>query len=116
MIRKYRILNGGKYFVENGSQIFLIFQAFSRYITDPSDEIVLWQSKEVSEESIAFPSTTDNSFTPKWVGKYSILIVKFNGECLKQDCVSFIYALIFERMKNGFVKSKPGNVWKHGRI
>ena len=37
------------------------------------------------------PPSTYNTFTPERNGKYSIAIVKFNGNFLKQDSVSFIH-------------------------
>ena len=45
----------------------------------------------MSEINIHPPSTTDNSFTSKRNAKYSIAIVKFNGNCLNQDNLSFIH-------------------------
>ena len=39
-------------------------------------------------------TTTDNSFTSKRNAKYSIAIVKFNGNCLNQDNLSFIHGNI----------------------
>ena len=35
----YSILNGGKYFVENGSQNYLVFQPFSWYLISKNGKI-----------------------------------------------------------------------------
>ena len=45
----------------------------------------------MSEKIITPSSTPENSFAPKWIGKYSIPLVKFNGNCLRQDSISFIH-------------------------
>ena len=45
----------------------------------------------MSEESLKNPSTPDNSFDPKGIVVYPLSKVKFNGNCLKQDIVSFLH-------------------------
>ena len=42
-------------------------------------------------ESIKNPPTSDNSFAPKLITDYSPHRVKFNGNCLRQDSVSFLH-------------------------
>ena len=44
----------------------------------------------MSKENIKNPSTPDNSFTPKWIDDYTLPEVKFNGNYLRQDSVSFL--------------------------
>ena len=44
----------------------------------------------MSDERIRNPSTSDNSFAPKWIFGYTLSKVKFNGNCLKQDSMSFL--------------------------
>ena len=39
----------------------------------------------MSEESITPPTTINNSFSPKQIGKYTISTLKLNENCLKQD-------------------------------
>ena len=95
LINNYSILNGGKYFGENGSENYLVFQPCFTYLTRTDDKIVLWQSKEMSEESIAPPSTTNYRFAAKRIGKYSISTIKFNGDCSKQNSMSFIHCIKF---------------------
>ena len=70
-------------------KLFSISTIF-RYLTTLGDKIVLWQSKEISEDNIAPPSTTNYRFAAKSIVKYSIPTIKFNGDCLKQNSVSFI--------------------------
>ena len=43
----------------------------------------------MSNERIKNPSTSDNSFAPKRINGYLPPEVKFNGNWLKQDSVSF---------------------------
>ena len=71
-------------------KLFSISTIFS-YLTRPGDKIVLWQSKEMSEDNLAPPSTTNCRFAPKVIVKYSVPTIKFNGDCLKQNSVSFIH-------------------------
>ena len=78
----YSILNGGKYFGENGSKNYLVFQSFCRYLTSHGDKIVLCQSREMLEERIALPFTRNYSFAQRSIVKYSISTIKFNGDFL----------------------------------
>ena len=45
----------------------------------------------MSEEIMKNPSTSDNSFVLKWIKGYQLPKIKFNGNCLKQDSVSFFH-------------------------
>ena len=45
----------------------------------------------MSEASVAPPPTTNDTFVPNWICKYSIPTVKFNGDNLKQETVFFIH-------------------------
>ena len=45
----HSISNGGKYFNENGSQNYLIFQPLFRHFTSKNGEISSWQLKGMSE-------------------------------------------------------------------
>ena len=55
-----------------------------------TNTIVEWESKELSNEKITPPTTTNNSLFPKlrWTNNSKIR-VEFNGCCLKQDKVAF---------------------------
>ena len=37
---------------------------------------------------------SDNTFAPKWINDYSPCRVKFNGNCVRHDSVSFPYEKI----------------------
>ena len=43
LINNYSVLNVGKYFSENESQNYLVFQPFSRYFTSTKVKTGLWQ-------------------------------------------------------------------------
>ena len=45
----------------------------------------------MSEESIKYPSISDNGFAAKRNAGYPLSKVKFNGNCLKQDGVSCLH-------------------------
>ena len=62
MINKYSILNGSKYFSENGSQNYLLFQLLSSYFTTftGTNKILFWRSKKILAESIKTLFTSDN--------------------------------------------------------
>ena len=46
------------------------------------------------KDSIKNPSTLDNSFSPRQIFAYPLSKVEFNGNCLKQDIVSFPYKIV----------------------
>ena len=78
----------------------MIFQPFSKYFSyfENTIKVSSWISKGMSEES---------SFAPKWVDKYLIPRVKFNGNYLRQDNISFIHGILqtrymFKRFKHRF--------------
>ena len=83
--------NGKRYFDDDGSwnyfqPVFKYFKIFSGTI----DNIFGWKSEGLSENSITIRATSDNSFDPKLTYiHYSEIAVKFEGNCLKQDKVSF---------------------------
>ena len=54
------------------------------------DYILSWKSKGLSDETIKPPATSDNSLTPAISYYYASKIrVKFTGNCLKQDKITF---------------------------
>ena len=60
------IVNGVKYFIEDGSQIYLIFQPliikyFKASRMTVSIMVMVWKFKDMSNESIKPPATSDNS-------------------------------------------------------
>ena len=93
MINSYGIPNGGKYFGITGSQNYLVFQPFSRYITGfrNTNKNFSWRLKGISEESITPQSAIGHSFDSEIIYICCKVKTKFNGICLKQDSVSFIH-------------------------
>ena len=66
MINKSGILNGAKYFPLDELQNYLVFQLFISDFKTKNHKIGSWISKEMSEESITPPSTTDNVYILKY--------------------------------------------------
>ena len=66
-INSYSILNSAKYFPEDGSQNFLLFQPlvkyFEAYKTTVSAKVMVRKSKGFSDESINPPAALDNSLS-----------------------------------------------------
>ena len=63
MINGYSIFNGAKYFAEDGSQNYHIFQpllkSFEAYIKIANAKIMAWKCKGLSGESINAHATAD---------------------------------------------------------
>ena len=57
---------GQSHFEDHGTQNYLVFQPKYRYFKNigNTDNILPWQSKRLSDESIKPPSTSNNSLTP----------------------------------------------------
>ena len=56
-----------------------------------SNNVYSWKTTGMSHEAIKNPSTSDNSFAPKWNTDFSPQRIKLNGDCLQQDSVSFLH-------------------------
>ena len=77
-----------KYFDEEGSQIYIVFQSIFNYIQmfSGTDKIFAWKLKGLPEESFKTQVTSGNSFTLKLIFIYKRRIeAKFKGNCLIQD-------------------------------
>ena len=48
-----------------------------------------WKPKELSEENITTPATSDNSFASNLLIHHSKIALNFEENCLKQDTVTF---------------------------
>ena len=61
LINIHSILNGAKYFADDGQQSYLVFQPLVRCSTMPTDgdRILAWISIELSKESIKPPNASD---------------------------------------------------------
>ena len=84
MINGHSILNKEKYFAENGSQNYLVFQPVSKYFqtfTGDTDKILAWKSKGLSEESIKTSVTSGKSFVSKLTFVYNKIGTKLKGNC-----------------------------------
>ena len=84
---------GQIYFINDGSQNFLIVQPIYNTFTTPAglkDTIVEWKSKGLSNEKIKTPITANNSFSPKlvWTNNWKAR-VRFKRSCLKQNKLIF---------------------------
>ena len=66
---------GKKYFDEDGTQNYLVFQPIGRYfrLTANKKYISSWKSKGLSDETITPYATSDNSLTP-WIDHYGTKI------------------------------------------
>ena len=73
----------------DGTQNYLVFQTLYRYFKTVSTNILSWKLKELSDESIKPPTTSNKIFNPlvDYVG--TKIRVKFNGDCLKHEKITF---------------------------
>ena len=89
--------NGKSYFEEeDGRPNYLIFQLIYRYLnTDNSGYLSSWASKGLSNERIK-PNPVSNSIINPSLIKYldTKIRVKFNGNCLKQDKITYTHAKV----------------------
>lgn len=86
------IMNGAKYFADDRSQNYLVFQPLFRCSTTPTvgDRFLAWISKELSKESIKLLNASDNGLAPKLICIYNARIaVTFEGIYLNQNITSF---------------------------
>ena len=75
---------GKSHFGEDGTQNYLVFQPMYRYfrLMTNTSNILSWQSKGLSNESIT-PPNTNISPSIDYVGNK--IRIKFNGSCLKES-------------------------------
>ena len=82
------ILNGARYFTEDGSQNYLLFQLVFKYFWTftGTDKFCAWKSKGLWEKSIKVLLLSGNSFVPKLTFIYKRRIgAKFKGNCVIQN-------------------------------
>ena len=84
---------GRSHFEEDGTQNWLVFQPISRYIKAVTTDSVIqsWKSKGLSNESIKPPYEILNP-SKNYVG--TKMRVAFNGDCLKQEKITFNHGKI----------------------
>ena len=88
---------GKSHFEDDGTLNYLVFQKVYRYyktISNNDSNILSWKSKGLIDESIKPPSTYNKLLTPSvdYVGTKAR--VKFNGDCLKQEKITFNHGKI----------------------
>ena len=77
------------------------------------DRVLSWQSKEVSNESIKPPTTSDNSLNPKLSYYGTKTRVQFTKSCLKQPNFTFTHKkivniyIVYELRASSFNSSDP---------
>ena len=107
---------GKSHFEDDGTQNWLVFQTIHRYLKTVSandSNILSWKSKELSDESIKSPTTSNKLFNLSldYVGTKAR--VRFSGACLKQEKITFnhrkivnIY-IVYEIEKRVNISSYP---------
>ena len=83
---------GKGHFEDDGTPNYLVFQAAYRYFKTVSindSDILSWKSKGLSDESIKHPSSSNKTLNPSVDYLDTKARVKFNGDCLKKDKISF---------------------------
>ena len=91
---------GKKYFdEEDGEQNYLVFLPKRRYfklnsVINVIDRVLSWQSKEICNESIKPPTTSDNSLNRELSYYGTKATVKFTECCLKQPHFKFTHKKI----------------------
>ena len=87
------ILIGKTHFEEDGTQNYLVFQPINKYFKVITNKkyISSWKSKGLSDESIKLPTTSDNSLSPLIDYFRNKIRLKFKGDCLKQDKISYTH-------------------------
>ena len=86
------IFRGKSHFEDDGTQNYLVFQAVSRYfkaVSTNESNILSWKSKRLSDESTKTPTTSNKMLNPSVDYADTEIKVKFNGDCLKQEKITF---------------------------
>ena len=88
---------GKQYFDEGtGKQNYLVFLLMGKYFELNSvvviiDRVLSWRSKEISNESIKPPTTSNNSLNPRLSYDDTKIKVQFTGSYLKQPKFTFTH-------------------------
>ena len=85
------------HFEDDGTQSYLVFQTAYRYfktVIINNSNISSWKSKGLSNESIKPPTTSNKMLNPSLDFVGTKARVKFNGDCLKQEKISFDHGKI----------------------
>ena len=88
---------GRTHFEDDGAQNWLVLQPIQRYfktVSDNDSNILSWNSKGLSDESVKPSSTSNKMLNPSWDFVGTKAKVKINGDCLKQEKITFNYGKI----------------------
>ena len=103
---------GKSHFEDDGTQNYLVFQPIYKYFKTVSandSNILSQKSKGLSNESIK-PSTTSNKILSPTLNSVRTKIrVKFNGDCLKQEKITYHHVYEIEKSVNISSYSKLKN-------
>ena len=87
--------------------------SYFKRVSNTNDHILSWKSKELSDESIKPPVTTNYSLNPKLSSFGTKTRAEFKGSCLKQDKITYnhekvvnIY-IVYEMSKNFNISRYP---------
>ena len=107
---------GKSHFEVDGTQNYLVFQTVYRYfktVIANDSNILSWKSKGLPVESIKPPPTSNKMFNPSLDYVGTKIRVKLNGDCLKQEKITFnhwkivnIY-IVYEWEKSVNISSYP---------
>ena len=90
--------HGKNYFDEDGALNYLVIQPINKCFKvntiNATNYVSSWKSKELSDENIKPPTTTDNSLAPTLNYYGNKTRVKFIGSCLKQPKISYTHSTI----------------------
>ena len=83
---------GKSHFEDDGTKNYFIFQPICRYFKTDSankDTTLSWRSKGLSDKSIKAPSTSSKFLNSSLNYVGSKIRVRFTGDCLKQERLTF---------------------------
>ena len=88
---------GKSHFEDDGTQNWFVFPPIQRYfktVTANDSNIVSWKSRWLSDESIKPPTTYNIFINPSLDYVGNKIRIKFNGDCLKQEKITFNHGKI----------------------
>ena len=94
---------GKQYFDEgSGKQNYLVFLPIGKYsklnlVVGVIDCVLSWQSKELSNESIKSPTTSNNSLNPRLSFNDTKIKVQFTESCLKHSKFTFTHKKVVNK-------------------
>ena len=80
---------GKNYFEEDGTQNYLVFRPIYKYFEKAGDKVSSWKSKGLSDEKIILTVTSTDKSATKTVYDNSRIKVRFNGDLLRQNHVTY---------------------------